>query len=99
VGYILITTAYLAAICFRILWLILRLQELTPIRVTSRRNIYRLSDYGREQNLFEERLPDYEIERKIRQRFWNPRYTKPHWPWQDTEPPPCPWRMHDFDLS
>lgn len=65
-----------------------------------RRPIYRLAEYGRGLSVWEQEMSDEEIEKRIRDKFekaefeykkrnWNPRYTKPHHPWDkgNTKPP------------
>lgn len=82
----------LAGLGLLVLWVIGQDQNRFPdhrdLSYTERPQ-YRLFMYGRDQNLFSERIPDKEIEYKIRKAFWNPRYTKPHWPWDsgNTDPP------------
>jgi hypothetical protein len=40
-----------------------------------------------ESNLCGDRLDDNEIEYLIRKRTWNPRWTRPHFPWNSDTPP------------
>jgi hypothetical protein len=45
--------------------------------------IIRFMNYGRDMNLFRDRMGDSEIEFLIRRRTWNPRLSKPHHPWNE----------------
>lgn len=89
---------------FPCLWYVWRVQDrildLEARDTLRQRPIYRLAEYGRGLSVWDQELSDKEIERRIRERFaradfeykrknWNPRYTKPHHPWEtgNTKPP------------
>lgn len=69
--------------CALFLFMILESQRVIEAKIIPfrERPIYRLFTYFMEHNLCNERLTDDEIETLIRKRTWNPRWTKPHFPW------------------
>lgn len=77
--------------CMRLLVSVLESQEKIPdhgsFTYVASSPIMRLVRYGRDMNLFEDRMTDDEIEHVIRKKTWNPRWTKPHYPWNSDDPP------------